>query len=390
MSNPISPSARSPETQKERLTQLIAQWREQAAGWRRCARAETRFTGGRTDADARAHEYSACADQLEAALAADPGQGEPPQDEEVERYLAALPWSRNAHRNGTKSTTEENIRTFVRWLRGELPGIAAPARTVQAEPAPQADESVPAKNIPALIVALTLMADEQAERYRSDIRSSAEAREESVDAQRREDILRSSALALKSASLGRETRVPHPPAWTCFHCSETFTDEAAAREHFGNDEASAVACRVAEADGGLLKALRESEREVGALRNANEQLDHEAGAYHAMSSELERKFGTGVRSAYQAWLRLEAMESRAMAAEEALAAARQETPAVPPTWKVEADRVDVWICLNGMENCESWEARRAHRTRLEQLLGITDLDAAPSSVSAPSVKEGGE
>jgi hypothetical protein len=131
------PSARSPETQKERLTQLIAQWREQAAGWRRCARAETRFTGGRTDADARAHEYSACADQLEAALAADPGQGEPPQDEEVERYLAALPWSRNAHRNGTKSTTEENIRTFVRWLRGELPGIAAPARTVQAEPAPQ-------------------------------------------------------------------------------------------------------------------------------------------------------------------------------------------------------------------------------------------------------------
>jgi hypothetical protein len=244
------PSARSPETQKERLTQLIAQWREQAAGWRRCARAETRFTGGRTDADARAHEYSACADQLEAALAADPGQGEPPQDEEVERYLAALPWSRNAHRNGTKSTTEENIRTFVRWLRGELPGIAAPARTVQAEPAPQpattrivhsseiADDPggfegdyVPLEDHRAAIaqvgqgsaVIAWSKQDDDLDRiacawaFESDADFDSRPKSEAAAIYLARGVRR---LLANSSSVGRETRVPHPPEPACTNCGE--------------------------------------------------------------------------------------------------------------------------------------------------------------------------
>jgi hypothetical protein len=301
------PSARSPETQKERLTQLIAQWREQAAGWRRCARAETRFTGGRTDADARAHEYSACADQLEAALAADPGQGEPPQDEEVERYLAALPWSRNAHRNGTKSTTEENIRTFVRWLRGELPGIAAPARTVQAEPAPQ-----PATT---RIVHSSEIADDPGG-FEGDYVPLEDHR---------------AALALQ-----RETRVPHPP--DLIEALAAYAHEAWAgwmRHLFKR-------CWLREGTATIPSEWRERwERQT--LMPYAELPDGE--------KESDRK------------------EARRMLA--IVAAARQETPAVPPA---------PCLCTPGV------------RTSLCPIHGYEGMDraASPSSVSAPSVKEGGE
>lgn len=128
------------------------------------------------------------------------------------------------------------------------------------------------------------------------------------------------------AHLSRPVQDEAPKAWRCFHCDEVFTDEAEARAHFGEDQTGTTpmgesACRVAASEGGLLKALRESEREVGSLRHQAEQLDYEAGHAATMTSDLTRHFGDGVRTPYQAWLKLEAMESRAMAAEEQLAAA---------------------------------------------------------------------
>jgi hypothetical protein len=113
-----------------------------------------------------------------------------------------------------------------------------------------------------------------------------------------------------------DTYEPPPHGWTCFHCGETFTTVGAARDHFGADQGAEPGClidRVALEEGGkpergrgLLMALRKAEDEIAKLRAANEQLDHEAGAYHAMSAELERYFGEGVRSAHHAWLRYEA------------------------------------------------------------------------------------
>lgn len=111
-----------------------------------------------------------------------------------------------------------------------------------------------------------------------------------------------------------------PQSWTCFHCGETFVDQAEAQAHFGEDQTGTTAmgdaaCRIAAHDGGILKALRESEREAGALRHQAEQLEFDAQAYAQMASELERLFGSDVRTARSAWLKLEAMESRALAAE---------------------------------------------------------------------------
>lgn len=106
--------------------------------------------------------------------------------------------------------------------------------------------------------------------------------------------------------------------WTCFHCGETFTTVGAARNHFGGDIWADPGCMIRVQVGeerGLLMELRKREEEVRELRAANEQMDHEVGSYHAMIAELERLFD-GARSAHQAWLKYEAMEGRALAAEE--------------------------------------------------------------------------
>lgn len=33
-------------------------------------------------------------------------------------------------------------------------------------------------------------------------------------------------------------------------------------------------------------------------------------------------------------------------------------------------RVEIWRCLNGMENCSTWDERRRSRKRLEAILGV--------------------
>lgn len=78
--------------------------------------------------------------------------------------------------------------------------------------------------------------------------------------------------------------------WRCFHCGDTFRSERTAREHFGSDESATPACRIkAGAEGGLLTALRESER---ALAEA-------WGTIHGESSEAQRALAHQAARHYQ-------------------------------------------------------------------------------------------
>lgn len=57
--------------------------------------------------------------------------------------------------------------------------------------------------------------------------------------------------------------------WTCFHCGETFTDVAAATEHFGFDECSSAACQID------VKAFREMEELLSRYRAEDSDLERE-------------------------------------------------------------------------------------------------------------------
>lgn len=50
--------------------------------------------------------------------------------------------------------------------------------------------------------------------------------------------------------------------WRCFFCGETFADRHAARLHFGGDEDCTAACQIKASEGGLIKALRDTEEEL--------------------------------------------------------------------------------------------------------------------------------
>jgi hypothetical protein len=62
------PSPHRAETPLAQLRKLVAELRQEAGNWRRCAAAETVFTGGSTDADCRAYTYDVCASKLSALL----------------------------------------------------------------------------------------------------------------------------------------------------------------------------------------------------------------------------------------------------------------------------------------------------------------------------------
>lgn len=103
--------------------------------------------------------------------------------------------------------------------------------------------------------------------------------------------------------------------WKCFFCGEVFTSQLAAGDHFGATQLATAACQIKLEERGLVIALRNAEHEIETLRRANEDLDHEASCYHVMTRELQRHFGEDVRSPHSAWLKFEAMESRALVAE---------------------------------------------------------------------------
>ncbi|MFC4255423.1 hypothetical protein GRI97_08280 [Altererythrobacter xixiisoli] len=72
------------------------------------------------------------------------------------------------------------------------------------------------------------------------------------------------------------------PAWTCFHCGDTFTDPTAARLHFGRDERSEAACTIkAGAERSLLRALRNAEQQADdAVQAMHDESTDAARAYH--------------------------------------------------------------------------------------------------------------
>jgi hypothetical protein len=150
-------------------------------------------------------------------------------------------------------------------------------------------------------------------------------RRRAVDAEFADDL----QAALRAVGFfSHETYAGPVNGWTCFHCGETFRTPGAAALHFGATPDSMPGCILKVKAGeefGLLMALRKAEADVMALRSQNEQLDHEAGSYHGMVRELERYFA-GARSAHQAFLRLDEVEGRALAAEAIVKAAEELAP----------------------------------------------------------------
>lgn len=117
--------------------------------------------------------------------------------------------------------------------------------------------------------------------------------------------------------------------WTCFHCGETFTTPGSARDHFGAEPSAEPGCMVRVQVGqerGLLVALRKAEQLIAELRANNEQMDHEVGCYHANERDLQRYFGA--KTVFGAFLVLDSMEGRALAAEAILKAAEVLAPEV--------------------------------------------------------------
>lgn len=117
--------------------------------------------------------------------------------------------------------------------------------------------------------------------------------------------------------------------WTCFHCGETFTTPGSARDHFGADPSAQPGCIVRVQVGqerGLLVALRQAEALIAELRAANEQMDHEVGGYHANQRDLQRYFGAN--SVFGAFLELDSMKGRVLAAEAIVKAAEKIAPSV--------------------------------------------------------------
>jgi hypothetical protein len=104
--------------------------------------------------------------------------------------------------------------------------------------------------------------------------------------------------------------------WRCFHCDEVFTDEAEAKFHFGvrgdGDVEDVAACQLTRED---VESIREMQAEVDEARADQRVANVDAEAYHQLSSELARLFD-GARTGHGAWLKWEAMEGRALAAEE--------------------------------------------------------------------------
>jgi hypothetical protein len=134
--------------------------------------------------------------------------------------------------------------------------------------------------------------------------------------------------------LARLAANPTPPAdtiakpsdegvreWRCFHCNEVFTDAAAAKEHFGPDTEWQAGCidpltkDEAERRQDQVDMYTELDRE----REENSRLMSRDYVLSCYERDLA-KFFNGAKSVHQAFLVLDSIEGRALAAEEKLAA----------------------------------------------------------------------
>ncbi len=118
-------------------------------------------------------------------------------------------------------------------------------------------------------------------------------------------------------------------SWRCFHCDEVFTVEQEAKDHFAIEGIPPMCVDpLTKDEKARMVVVRKLESELAKWRNENEQLDHEAGAYHAMQAELGRYFGTcagfPVKTAHQAFLVHEAVIGAKEAAEAKVAALENE------------------------------------------------------------------
>jgi len=129
--------------------------------------------------------------------------------------------------------------------------------------------------------------------------------------------------------LDSETYPQPAHGWTCFHCGETFTTVGAAQLHFGATPDEMAACVIkAGREKGLLMALRAAEDEIAKLRVWNSERENLARLATLMESDIKRYFaphgGPQVHTVFEAFQVFDAMEGRAIAAEEELAKMRHE------------------------------------------------------------------
>jgi hypothetical protein len=109
--------------------------------------------------------------------------------------------------------------------------------------------------------------------------------------------------------------------WRCFHCDEVFTSVEAAWEHFGefgegiNAEPPACVHPLRYDELARCRELAAARRNLERAYHQRDETQNDADAYHAMRAELRRLFGSGADTAFQAYLVLDAMEGRAIAAE---------------------------------------------------------------------------
>lgn len=132
--------------------------------------------------------------------------------------------------------------------------------------------------------------------------------------------------------LAPKTERELPPAgWTCFHCGETFHDAVTAEDHFGSDQYEYVqpGCvdRLTYTERELRESLIDMVKELDAERDRSEELEIDSDNLHAEEAELARRFN-GARSVHQAWLVLDCMEGRALAAEQTVSLIEQKFPQV--------------------------------------------------------------
>lgn len=105
--------------------------------------------------------------------------------------------------------------------------------------------------------------------------------------------------------------------WRCFHCDDVYTDEAAAREHFGVHQAMKPLCQDRGTYAELLKRLRLAENENWRGFRRQVALEHECDALASQLSAWETRF-PGCRTPQDVFNRYDSMEGRALAAEERL------------------------------------------------------------------------
>lgn len=117
-----------------------------------------------------------------------------------------------------------------------------------------------------------------------------------------------------------ETYTPPRHGWTCFHCGETFLTVKSAREHFGLDPTffePACVERLTNSDSDLIKRTRKAEREASEARARVLILGEDLNASDHWKAVYLPKMG-GAKHLSEAFMNYDAMEGRALAAEEKL------------------------------------------------------------------------